>query len=197
MTDSLRDAAWSKRSGGRLPDMGVLVVAETPALTAAALESLHHLWTQAFGGRFTEEDADHALGGIHALVVEGGRVLAHAAAVPRTLLVEDRPLRTAYVEAVATLPTHQGRGLGRRVMLAVQEQVRGRFELGALSTGSSGFYERLGWERWRGPTYVLRDGTRVRTVDEDDGLMVLRFGPSSDVDPAAPIACHDRPGDAW
>ncbi|MFC4785523.1 GNAT family N-acetyltransferase [Nocardioides sp. MAHUQ-72] len=175
--------------------MSALVVASSDALSPRAVEALGRLWAAAFADGFTAEDADHAFGGVHALVVEGDDVLAHASAVPRTLLVAGRPLETAYVEAVATLPSHQGQGLGRRVMLALQAQLPARFELGALSTGAHGFYERLGWERWRGPAYVLRDGVAVRTEDEDDGLMVLRWG--IDVDLTSPIACHDRPGDAW
>ncbi|HEX2807062.1 MAG TPA: hypothetical protein VHN80_12930 [Kineosporiaceae bacterium] len=72
-----------------------------------------------------------------------------------------------------------------------------RYEMGALSTGRHSFYRRLGWERWRGPSWVILDGERVRTVEDDDGLMVLRFGPSADLDLTSPITCHDRPGDAW
>ena len=70
--------------------------------------------------------------------------------------------------------------------------------LGALSTGAHAFYGRLGWERWRGPTYVRTSGGAIeRTEDEDDGVMVLRFGPSADLDLTLPICCEDRPGDAW
>ena len=70
-------------------------------------------------------------------------------------------------------------------------------DLGALSTGSPGFYGRLGWERWRGPTYVRRGDDLVRTPDEDAGIMVLRFGPSAGVDLAAPISSEARAGDDW
>jgi hypothetical protein len=62
---------------------------------------------------------------------------------------------------------------------------------------SHGVYERLGWERWRGPTYVRRGADLVRTEDEDDGVMVLRFGPSAGLDLTAPIACTERGGDDW
>ena len=35
------------------------------------------------------------------------------------------------------------------------------------------FYERLGWVRWRGPTYVqMPDGVVKRTAEDDGGLMV-------------------------
>jgi len=66
-----------------------------------------------------------------------------------------------------------------------------------LSTGRHEFYQRLGWERWLGPTFVRRGEALVRTPDEDDGIMVLRFGRSRDTDLTAPIACEAREGDDW
>jgi predicted N-acetyltransferase YhbS len=95
-------------------------------------------------------------------------------------------------------PDLQGTGLGSRVMAATNDVVRARFELGVLSTGEWHFYERLGWQRWQGPTFVRgRDGLHIRTEDEDDGVMVLRCAVSAGIDPAAPIACDARDGDSW
>ena len=71
------------------------------------------------------------------------------------------------------------------------------FELGAFSTGRHAFYQRLGWERWQGPTFVRHGQNVVRTADEDDGIMVLRYGTTSGLDLAAPISCETRPGDDW
>ena len=166
-------------------------------LSAHDRRGLRALWDAAFGGSFADEDEDHAYGGVHAVIREGSSVLAHASVVPRDLLVGEETLRAGYVEAVASLPTYHGRGLGTQVMTALGDVVREQLDLGALSTSAHGFYERLGWERWRGPSYVLRAGARVRTEDEDDGLMVLRTAETAELDLRLPIACHDRPGDAW
>jgi aminoglycoside 2'-N-acetyltransferase I len=58
--------------------------------------------------------------------------------------------------------------------------------------------ERLGWERWRGPSYVrAANGTMTRSADEDGGIMILRCTPSRGVDLTATIACDERPGDSW
>jgi aminoglycoside 2'-N-acetyltransferase I len=129
-------------------------------------------------------------------VRDGDVVVAHAAVVPRTLHVDGRQFRTGYVEAVGSAPERQGEGLGTLAVGALTPVLHDRFELGALSTGAHAFYERLGWERWRGPTYVRRPEP-VRTEDEDDGVMVLRFGPSRDVALTARIECEERPGDDW
>ena len=124
-------------------------------------------------------------------------MLAHASVVPRVLEVAGRPLRTGYVEAVATAPGRQGEGLGSAVMAAATDEIRAHYELGALGTGRHSFYERLGWERWRGPTFVRTSRGLLRTAEDDDGVMVLRHGASAEVDLAAPISCEERAGDDW
>lgn len=158
---------------------------------------LRDLLVRAFEGDFSEEDWEHTLGGWHVVVADGGVALAHAAVVPRVLEVADRPLHSGYVEGVATAPLRQGGGLGSLAMAEVSKLLRSEFEMGALSTGRHGFYERLGWERWQGPTFVRHGSKAIRTEDEDDGVMVLRYGPSKDIDLAAPLSCEHRRGDDW
>ena len=95
--------------------------------------------TLAFGEdedeRFTEADWAHALGGVHVVVELDGEILAHAAVVERELQMAGDPIRTGYVEAVATTPRRQGEGLGTVAMREVNAIIRERFELGALGTG--------------------------------------------------------------
>lgn len=169
--------------------------------TAEASENLlteiRRLLVDAFDGHFSEDDWGHTLGGWHVVVTDGGDVASHAAAVPRVLDVAGRPLRAGYVEGVATAPARQRGGLGALAMAEISALLRREFEKGALSTGHHGFYARLGWDRWRGPTFVRRGSETIRTEDEDDGVMVLRFGPSEDVDLTAPLSCEARPGDDW
>ena len=169
----------------------------TTAPSAVLLQEIRRLLDAAFGDDFSDDDWDHTRGGWHAVVVDDDVVVAHAAVVPRILEVADRPLRAGYVEGVATAPAREGEGLGSLAMAAISEVVRGEFEMGALSTGRHRFYERLGWERWRGPTFVRDGAETVRTEEEDGGVMVLRFGPGDWVDLTAPISCERRPGDDW
>jgi aminoglycoside 2'-N-acetyltransferase I len=71
-------------------------------------------------------------------------------------------------------------------------------ELGALGTDLFDFYERLGWERWRGPLSVRIETGPVRTPEED-GFVMFRRTPAtpSDLDPGEPLSCEWRPGDVW
>lgn len=180
------------------------VVARTDELAAGTLRDLRDLLDAAFDDpahpeeAFDDDDWDHTIGGTHVLVLDAeDRVVSHAAVVDRIIDVGGRPLRCGYVEGVATQPSSQGQGHGTRVMGRVGSLITERHQLGALGTGAFHFYERLGWERWQGPSFV-RHGEEVhRTPDDDDGIMVLRVDRSVVPDLTAPISCDDRPGDAW
>jgi aminoglycoside 2'-N-acetyltransferase I len=172
----------------------------TADLTPEELQALRRLLDPAFGaGRFTEDDWQHTLGGLHVLAVEDGELVAHAAVVDRTLRAGGRPLRTGYVEGVATRSDRRRQGLARLVMREAEATIRQRHELGALSDGSGipGFYERLGWEHWRGPTFVEAAPEPLRTEDDDGGVMVLRTPTTGALDLTAPLVCDWRPGDPW
>jgi aminoglycoside 2'-N-acetyltransferase I len=169
----------------------------TDELTASELAELRAMLVDAFKGRFDEHDWQHALGGHHALVEEDGAVVSHAAVVPRLLVAGERRVRTGYAEAVATAPDHRGRGHAAAVMDAVNRIVGIGYELGALSTGLQGFYERFGWQRWLGPTYAEGPRGRRRTRWEDRSIRVLLTARTADLDVTAALACDWREGDLW
>jgi aminoglycoside 2'-N-acetyltransferase I len=166
-------------------------------LDASTARQARALMDRAFDGDFADGDWEHAVGGHHAVVVSGGLVLAHAAVVRRTLWVDDRPVATGYVEAVATSPEHQGEGHGTAAMQAIADLIARHHEIGVLSTGEHRFYERLGWQRWQGPTYVRRADGDERSEEDDDGIMVLLHPRSPAVDLTARLTCEERPGDDW
>jgi aminoglycoside 2'-N-acetyltransferase I len=147
--------------------------------------------------RFTEEDWDHAIGGLHFVLDDEGVIVTHASVVERELQIDGRPLRTGYVEAVATAPHREGTGLGSLVMADVTAYIRETFELGALGTGRHHFYERLGWQTWTGPAFVREAGDLRRTLDEEGYILVLATPSSPPFDLADPISCDWRPGDVW
>jgi aminoglycoside 2'-N-acetyltransferase I len=173
--------------------------AGTVALGADELAALRQLLFGAFGGRFDEHDWDHTLGGVHVLATEDGEVVAHGAVVGRTMVAGGRALRTGYVEGVATREDLRGRGLATLVMAEVGRVVSEAFELGALADGTRipGFYQRLGWETWQGPTFVAGPEGPERTAAEDGSVLVLRTAATTALDLGGPITCDWRPGDVW
>ncbi|HEV8681926.1 MAG TPA: GNAT family N-acetyltransferase [Actinomycetota bacterium] len=163
----------------------------------ASLRALFHASWQDEDDEFTDEDWDHAFGGLHFVLEEGGAVVSHAAVIERRLHTSGHDLATGYVEAVATSPEYRGRGWGSAVMKEVGEYIDRTFQLGALDSGRQSFYERLGWIVWKGPTFVHTDSGLVPTPEED-GYVLVRLTPTSpDLDPSAPISCDWRPGDVW
>ncbi len=170
----------------------------TADLTPTEIADLWSLFSTAWpAGRFDQHDFDHAMGGRHWIIEIGGRVVSHAAVVPRLLLLDDLPLRSGYVEAVGTLPELENRGLGSAVVTAADDHIRATYELGALSTGRFAFYERLGWRRWLGPTFVRTRAGPVRTEDEDGSILVLPTAKTPPLDLMASLTCDWRDGDAW
>ena len=80
------------------------------------------------------------------------RLMSHAVVTTRWLQQgELPPMKTAYVDAVATARDCQGHGHGSTVMRAVAANVTD-YDIACLQTSdASAFYERLGWELWQGP----------------------------------------------
>jgi aminoglycoside 2'-N-acetyltransferase I len=155
---------------------------------------------------FTETDWEHALGGMHALVCHHGALIAHGAVVQRTLLhsndhAEDHAIRCGYLEAVAVRHDWRGLGLAMVVLDALEQVIRGAYQIGALSSSAAGrrMYTARGWLPWRGTTSVLAPTGRVATPEDDDSLFVLPVAlpPGLDLDTAGDLACDWRSGDVW
>jgi aminoglycoside 2'-N-acetyltransferase I len=102
-----------------------LTVAHTAQLEPAVLESAWSLVRDAFApGGFTEQDWEHAVGGMHALVHDGAEILAHGSVVQRRFLHGGRSWRVGYVEAVAVAAAARRRGHGAAVMAALEDLIR-------------------------------------------------------------------------
>ncbi|MCU0634806.1 MAG: GNAT family N-acetyltransferase [Gemmatimonadaceae bacterium] len=134
--------------------------------------------------------------GVHVLALDDDALVAHAMWVTRDLQSPGHAAwSTAYVELVATHPTHQRRGYATAVLRALAEQVRD-FDLAALSPSDPAFYARLGWEPWRGPLSVRTADGLASTPEEEIMILRLPRTPASlDVD--APLSVEWRPGEVW
>ena len=174
----------------------------TSDLDAETRRHAQKLLVEAYGGEFTDADWEHTLGGMHALVAHRGTLIAHGAVVQRRLLYRGTALRCGYVEGVAVQQDWRGQGLGHAVMDALEQVIRGAYQVGALSASGAGekLYRPRGWLRWRGPTSVLTPDGVVRTPDDDGAVFVLP-GSSADnaaaLDPGAELLCDWRDGDVW
>jgi aminoglycoside 2'-N-acetyltransferase I len=152
---------------------------------------------EAFADEFSDTDWEHALGGMHALISQHGALIAHAAVVQRRMLYRDTALRCGYVEGVAVREDWRGQGLAHALMDAVEQVLRGAYQLGAVSASAAGrhVFTSRGWLPWRGSTSVLAPTGVTRTPDDDNGLFVLPV--TVKLDTTAEITCDWRDGDVW
>lgn len=152
-------------------------------------------------GDFSDADWEHCLGGMHALVCHHGALIAHGAVVQRRLVHNGHALRCGYLEAVAVRHDWRGLGLATVVLDALEQVVRGAYDLGALSSSDAGryIYSSRGWQPWRGTTSVLAPAGTVRTPEDDDSVFVLPVAMPAGVelDITGDIACDWRNGDVW
>jgi aminoglycoside 2'-N-acetyltransferase I len=99
-------------------------------LRSAELAAVRGLLDEAYGARFTDEDWDHTLGGLHTFALEQGEPVGHVAVVQRRLLHQDRSLRTGYVEALAVRGDRRRRGLAAAAMGEAERVIRRRLRPG-------------------------------------------------------------------
>jgi len=168
----------------------------TAWLRPEELRAIRTLLDEAFDGEVTDDDYEHALGGIHAMVWDGPELIGHGSVVMRRLLHRERALRTGYVEAVAVRPDRQGRGYGTEVMQVLEDVIRGAYEIGALGATDEAapFYSRRGWQRWPGTASVLTPYGRRRTQEVEGCIYVMPVTGELALDD---LSCDWRGGDAW
>jgi len=166
------------------------------------LSSAEHAAVRSLCSLACEEDYGPALrsftGATHVLGKLDGRLVSHALWIRRHLQPGGHPpLRTAYVEGVATHPDFQRRGFGTAVMREVRRVLEGvaDFELAALSPAQPEWYGRLGWERWRGPLFIRTPAGRPATPDEE--VMIRRLPRTPPLNLGDPLSAEWREGELW
>ena len=150
-----------------------------------------------FAGELTEEDWEHALGGVHALAYEDGELVGHASVVGRRLLHGERALRTGYVEGVAVRADRRRRGHAAAMMDVLEAVIAGGYELGALGATDDGaaLYRPRGWVPWRGPLSALTPAGVVPTPGEAGAILVLPGSALLDLD--GELTADFRDGELW
>ncbi|MFD8491661.1 GNAT family N-acetyltransferase [Amycolatopsis sp. NPDC059657] len=145
----------------------------------------------------TEEDWEHALGGMHALAWDGDDLVGHASVVQRRILHQGKALRAGYVEAVAVREDKRRQGVAGAMMAELERIIKGAYDVGVLGASDEGaaFYVQRGWRLWQGRTFALTPGGIEATPEEDDCVFVLQGDVALDL--AGEITADWRDGDVW
>ncbi len=176
-----------------------VLVAHTADVEPVLLERCRVLMWDVFHD-MTDEDWEHALGGLHAVALDGGEVVGHASVLQRRLVHRGRALRAGYVEAVGVRPDRRRRGIGAALMAPLERVIRVGYDLGCLGTTDDGmpFYRGRGWLPWRGELFALTMQGLAPTPDERGWILVLPVPAAVPLDLDEPLTIADvRPGDAW
>ena len=175
-----------------------LTCMRTEALAAATKAAIVDLCVAAHQEEDFRNLFDYVpLGGLHFLAYRAEQLVSHALVTTRWLQPEGQPvMRTAYVDAVATLPACQGRSHGSTLLRYLAGVIDQDYTVACLETDRPSFYQRLGWELWRGPLAGRSEQGLVPTP-EQHGVMILRLAqtPPLDLDVTLTIECQE--GRIW
>ena len=174
-----------------------VTTAHTAYVEPAVLRAARALLDDVFSGEMTDDDWEHALGGIHALAWEGDVLIGHASVIQRRLWLGGRALRTGYVEGVGVRADRRRRGVAGALLDEIERVIRGGYDLGALGTTDMArpFYEARGWQLWQGPVIgadAARDRAHAGRRRRD--LRAARVG---ELDVTAEITADWRDADVW
>ncbi len=167
-------------------------------LTAAERAEIRDLLDAAFEGDFADEDWEHTLGGVHALIRDtDGLLIAHGSVVQRSVLHAGRSYRAGYVEGVAVRADHRRGGLGHRIMAALEHVIDAAHDFGALSASDAGaaLYAARGWQIWSGRLIALGPDGPLALPEEEGSTYVRPAAGHPLPAPAHPLAFDWRNGD--
>jgi aminoglycoside 2'-N-acetyltransferase I len=171
-----------------------LLVRSADRLSPVQRADLLRLCTEAYDEDFSDWFGQFSES-THVLAYVDGQLVSHAAWVTRWLQPAGGPLlRTAYVEAVATAPAFQGRGLATAVLRELRTHLDA-YDLGGLSPSEPAFYERLGWKPWRGPLAIRTETGLLPTPDEE--VMILRLPQTPELNLDGLLTAEWRVGELW
>jgi GNAT superfamily N-acetyltransferase len=175
--------------------MLLVETARTFALSREARAEITTACNAAFGQDF---DALFSLlppDGLHFLGRSEGKLVAHLVVTDRSLRFgKGRWLRSAYIDAVATLPDCRAKGYAGELLERAAALCGTSHDLLALSAGRENLYRRHGFATWRGPLFLENeDASGVSEVHLEE-LLMLRAARETTPSEELPLTANWRPG---
>jgi aminoglycoside 2'-N-acetyltransferase I len=172
-------------------------VRRTHQIDAATRVAIVELCTAAHNKDFSRLFFHLPADSLHFVAYHADQIVSHAVVTTRWVQPEWVPnLRTAYVEAVATLPAYQRRGYGSAVMHELVAHITD-YDLACLETDRPAFYEQLDWQRWRGRRVGRApDGSLIPTPEQQN-IMILCLPNTPPLDLDRLLTIEAQAGRIW
>jgi aminoglycoside 2'-N-acetyltransferase I len=173
-----------------------IAVKANRVLTSEEYAEIVALTSQAFKRDYTPflemfVNPSHILGRYH------GQLVSYVLWITRWMQIGDAPpMRTAYIEGMATEISHRHKGFASQVMKTAIDAIND-YDIAALATGSVGFYRRLGWQVWQGPLYCRKEKELIAMPGEQGCVMVYALPQTPPLDLKAPASIEWRAIEPW
>ncbi len=179
-----------------MPSRFYIRLRSTRQLDATVRATIVELCTAAYQEDFSHLFVYLPADGLHFIAYFDEQIVSHAVVTTRWVQPERWPiLRTAYLDTVATLPAYQRRGYGRAVMLELTANLS-TYDIACLKTERTDFFERLGWQRWRGPR-AGRSGNELIPTPDRQNILILRLATTPPLDLDRLLTIETQAGRIW
>lgn len=174
--------------------MNKVIIKNSYELSKTDKEELFSFLDKAFEGEFSRDDLSHALGGIHLMIKEDEKIIAHVSVVQRSMVVGKKAHYVGYVEAMAVSSKYQRQGIGQLMMEEVESIIKGTFDFGALCASEMGLplYQKMGWIKWEGN---IKEFSLSGIKESNEEILV--FNTNEQISLKEDFICDLREGDCW
>ena len=167
----------------------------TSDLSDEELMAIFKLLKEVNGDEFSVEELSHALGGSHFLAFKEDQLIAHAAVVQRSILLDNKPHKVGYVEAIGVIPEFQHKGVGKSMMQEINQMIDKCYHFDALSPSSESkkLFEEAGWQEMQAPYYEY---TLVGIIPSSEKC-VMTYSGRIELEAKNKLTCDFRERNAW
>lgn len=146
-------------------------------------------------GEYSEGDFSTCLGGLHIIAYENNEIVGHGALIQRQLVVNGKPLKAGYVESMAVRSDKQRQGIGKLLMLEINQLIKMTYQIGALSQSEEGegLYLNSGWIKMKPPFYEFT----INGIEKSDEISVMIYDLTNMLNVVSKLIIDCRIGDSW
>ena len=142
-----------------------------PEKRREVLDMCNAAYGQPFDGLFDMLPPD----GMHVMGRIDDKLVAHLVITDRWLKIEGgAQLKTAYIDAVATLPEHRRQGYAGELIKRAVALCAQRYDVIGLATDKPELYARYGFAKWKGRQFIEKECAVGTELSPEQNNLMLR-----------------------